>query len=156
MVTIKKAAHKDTDSIKSLWCEFMDFHEQYDSFYKIAEGGDNVFGEFVDKQISDRNALVLIARKDNHTCAYLLARIENRPHVFQETKHGVIYDVAVSADYRRQGIGELLYDESVKWFKKRKVKRIELTVASSNPVSKKFWSKLGFEPFSEQRYIELK
>ncbi len=155
MITIKKASHKNVDSIKTLWCEFMDFHEQYDNFYRRAKNSTDLFGQFIDKQISDRNALVLVAQSGNEICGYLLARIEYRPPVFADQKHGVIYDVAVSGKYRRKGIGEKLYNEALEWFKKRKTSRIELTVATTNPVSMNFWTKLGLKAYSERRFINI-
>jgi len=155
MLQIRKAIHKDVDKIISLWCDFMDFHESYDNYYKRAKNGASVFREFIDKQISDRNSLVLVGLKNKVICAYLLATIEHRPAVFSELKYGYLSDIAVAKKYRRNGIGEKLYNEAFKWFKKRKIKRIELTVATSNPISIKFWSKLGFKPYSERRFIKV-
>jgi len=155
MIKIKKASHKDVEKIKSLWCEFIDFHERYDSYYKRSENGAKAFGQFVDKQISNRNALVLIAQVDKETCAYLIARLENRPSVFVETRYGMIYDIAVSEKYRRNGIGEKLYHATIDWFQKRKVERIELNVATSNPVSMKFWTKIGLKTYYERRFINI-
>ena len=155
MVKIKNASRKDVEKIKSLWCEFIDFHESYDSYYKRSKNGARAFSQFVDKQISDRNALVLIAQVDNETCGYLIARIENRQPVFAETRYGMIYDIAVNEKYRRKGIGEKLYESSVDWFQSRKVKRIELNVAISNPISMKFWTKIGLKPYYERRFINI-
>ena len=155
MVKIKKASRGDVEKIKSLWCEFIDFHERYDGYYKRSENGSKAFGQFVKKQISDRNAFVLIAKLDKETCGYLIARLENRVPVFVETRYGMIYDIAVSEKYRRKGIGEKLYSSSKDWFQKKKVKRIELNVATSNPVSMKFWTKMGLKPYCERRFINI-
>ena len=100
MPIIRKAKHNDVGTICSLWREFMDFHEQYDPFYKRSWNGHKLFYKFVDEQISARNALVLVAEQDSDLCAYLLARIDNRPPVFDNRRHGSIYDLAVSASYR--------------------------------------------------------
>jgi ribosomal protein S18 acetylase RimI-like enzyme len=155
MIKIRKATHKDVEKISSLWCEFIDLHERYDNYYKRAKNGTKVFNEFINKQISDRNSLVLVGITNKIICAYLSAKIDNRPAVFSETKYGFISDIAVAEKYRRQGIGEKLYYEAIEWFRKRKIIRIELTVATSNPISMKFWSKLGFKPYSERRFIEI-
>jgi ribosomal protein S18 acetylase RimI-like enzyme len=155
MLKIRKATHKDVEDITLLWCEFMDLHESYDNYYKRAKNGASVFREFIDKQISERNSVVLVGITNKIICAYLLAKINNRPAVFSEKKYGYISDIAVAKNYRRNGIGEKLYNEAFKWFKKRKIKRIELTVATSNPISIKFWSKLSFKPYSERRFIEV-
>ena len=155
MIKIRKATQDDVKSITSLWCEFMDLHEGYDNYYKRAKNGTKVFGDFINKQISDNNSLVLVGIINKVICAYLSAKIDNRPAVFSETKYGYIFDIAVKKEYRRNGIGEKLYYETFEWFRKRKIKRIELTVATSNPISMSFWSKLGFKAYSERRFIKI-
>ena len=154
-MTIRRARHTDVDAIGELWCEFMDFHEDYDPFYRRAKNGSKAFHTFIDEQISSRSALVLVAVHDHFVCAYLLARIDTRPPIFEDRKFGAIYDLAVSAPYRKQGVGEGLYKESVLWFKKRRIDRIELTVATSNPLATRFWEKHGFRPYYERRFIEI-
>ena len=151
----RKATHKDVENVTTLWCEFMELHESYDNYYKRAKNGSSVFSEFIDKQISNRNSLVLVGLIKKVICAYLCAKIENRPSVFSEKKYGFISDIAVAKKYRRNGIGEKLYNEAVEWFQKRKIKRIELRVATSNPISINFWSKLGLKPYSERRLIKV-
>lgn len=155
MIKIKKASRKDVENIKSLWCEFIDFHERFDNYYKRSENGTDVFSQFALKQINDRDSLVLIAQMDEETCGYSIARIENRPPVFVETRFGMIYDFAVSEKYRRNGIGEKLYNAVTEWFKKKNVDRVELNVATSNPISMKFWTKLGLKPYYERRFINI-
>jgi len=155
IIKIRKATHNDVKSITPLWCEFMDLHNGYDNYYKRAENGAKVFSEFIKKQISDRNSLVLVGITNKIVCSYLLAKIENKPAVFAVRRYGLILDIAVAEDYRRLGIGEKIYNEAIEWFRKRKIKRIELTVAISNPISMNFWSKLGFKPYSERRFIEI-
>jgi ribosomal protein S18 acetylase RimI-like enzyme len=155
MLKIRKAIQKDVENISALWIEFIDLHESYENYYKKAKNAHSLFSQFISKQISARNSLVLVGLADNKICSYLLAKIEDRPPVFADRKYGLISDLAVSANYRRKGFGEQLFNESLIWFKKRNVKRIELTVATSNPISVNFWSKLKFKQYSERRYIEL-
>lgn len=155
MTTIRKAKHKDVERILDLWCEFMDFHEQYDSIFKRSKSGHSEFRKFLKERISDRNSLVIVALEEEIICGYLLAKIETRPPVFLDRKHVVIFDLAINEKLRRKGIGEKLFNESVEWFKKKKINRVELTVATSNPVSMKFWTKMGFKTYSERRFINI-
>ena len=155
MITIRKAKHNDVERILDLWCEFMDFHEQYDSIYKRSKNGRSKFLKFLKERISDRNSLVLVASEEETICGYLLAKIETKPPVFNERRHGVIFDLATTEKLRRKGIGEKLFHESVEWFNKKKINRVELEVAISNPISMKFWTKMGFKPYSERRYIRI-
>lgn len=155
MLKIRKAIQKDAENIAALWVEFIDLHESYENYYKRSKKGRSIFSQFISKQISERNSLVLVGLADKKICSYLFAKIEYRPPVFAERKYGLISDLAVSANYRRKGFGEHLFSESLVWFKKRKVQRIELTVATSNPISINFWSKLNFKEYSERRYLRI-
>ena len=152
---IRKAKHSDVADICTLWCEFMNFHAAYDPCYTISANGADVFGKFVDEQISSRNALVLVAKDKNGLVGYLLAKIENRPPVFKLRRIGVIYDLAVTEHKRNTGVGTLLYQRSLEWFKKRNITRVELTVATTNPVSTRFWEKQGFVPYYERRFKDI-
>jgi len=153
---IRKAKHGDVDAICELWCEFMDFHEKHEPFYKRAKNGAKIFHKFIKEKIRSRNALVLVAVQDKEVCAYLLASIDKRSPVFEMRRIGAIYDLAVTESYRRKGIGERLYKESIRWFRKRKIDRVELTVATSNPLSTKFWKKHGFKPYYERWFNNIK
>lgn len=155
IIKIRKATHNDVKIITSLWREFMDLHNGYDNYYKRAKNGTKIFSEFIKKQISDRNSLVLVGITNKIVCSYLLAKVENKPAVFAVRRYGLIVDIAVAEEYRRLGIGEKIYNEAIKWFSRRKIKRVELTVAISNPISMNFWTKLGFKSYSERRFIEI-
>jgi ribosomal protein S18 acetylase RimI-like enzyme len=129
----------------------MDFHAQYDSYYKIDKNGAANFKSFIQESISDRKSLVLVANENKELKGYILAKIALRPPVFPNRKYGAIYDLAVLSKYRNFGIGSKLYKECIKWFRKHKIKSIELTVAVKNPVSTRFWNKHGFKAFTERR-----
>ena len=154
MTITRNAKQRDVEIILDLWCEFMDFHEQYDSIYKRSKKGRSKFLKFLKERISDRNSLVLVALEEA-ICGYLLAKIETKPPVFNDRRHGVIFDLAITEKLRRKGIGEKLFHESEYWFKKKNVTRVELDVATSNQISNKFWTKMGFKTYSERRYIKM-
>ncbi|MCA9437597.1 MAG: GNAT family N-acetyltransferase, partial [Candidatus Omnitrophica bacterium] len=51
--------------------------------------------------------------------------------------------------FRRKGIGERLFRETVEWFRAKGVDRIELRVVVANEVSTAFWRKMGFAAYME-------
>ena len=54
-------------------------------------------------------------------------------------------NIAVSPDYRRQGIGERLVTELVSWLKARGSHSLMLEVRASNLPAQKLYEKLGFQ-----------
>jgi ribosomal protein S18 acetylase RimI-like enzyme len=152
---IRKAKHSDVDRVTALWCEFMDFHAGYDPCFTRRKGSVEIFKKYLHEQISSRKALLLVAEDHKDLIGYLLAKIEERPPVFELRRIGFISDTAVTGDIRNKGVGTRLYKESLKWFKKRNVDRVELIVATTNPISTRFWKKLGFKSYTERKYIEI-
>ena len=152
---VRKAKQSDIESIIPLWIEMMDFHKKYDKHYSRSQLASKNFSKFVSKNISSRNSLVLVAVYDRTIIGYTIASIHKYPPVLQTEKYGAIYDLAVQKGYRRKGIGEQLFIEAKKWFKKRGLIRVELSVLKENPLSTEFWKKMGFETYLERRYKKI-
>jgi len=155
MIKIRKARHSDVNKITELWCEFIELHASFDNYYRKSKNGNKRFAEFIEKQISNRNSLVLVAIIQNQICGYLFALKAKHPPVFEVIKYGFISDVAVSRKFRRKGIGKFLYDHAIEWFKKHNIEHVELSVATTNPISNNFWKKLGFKPYYERRHLKI-
>jgi GNAT superfamily N-acetyltransferase len=96
-----------------------------------------------------------VAEHAGEIVGYCLAARATYPPVFRTQEYGMIYDMAVSAQRRREGIGELLFGEVRRWFESRGIRRIELRVLPANKLSTSFWKKQGFRPFLETLYREI-
>ena len=131
---IVKARQNDVPRICEIWKEFMDFHQKNDKHFSRRKNGHVKFGEFISGKISNRKALVLVAKIENEIAGYAIASIDNYPPVFIEKQYGAIYDLMVISEYRRKGIGKKLFVETKKWFKNKGIKRIEMSVSTKNPI----------------------
>ena len=58
---------------------------------------------------------------------------------------GLLEDLVVAADFRRQGIGAKLFAETVKWAECRGLKRLQLLVDKNNLPALSFYEKQGWE-----------
>jgi len=85
----------------------------------------------------------------------MLATIQNYPPAFEITRYGLINDLAVTAKYRRVGIGEHILEMAKNWFEKKAIKRIEAEVVIANEISTSFWAKMGFKPYKEIFFAEI-
>ena len=152
-VKIRKARQRDVEQVVQLWKEFMDFHRRYDPHFSRSRNGHLKFKDFVSKKISARNALVLVAQVNRRIVGYIIASIDAYVPVFIEKRYGAIYDLMVDSGFRRRGIGRRLVCEAREWFRKRGIKRMELSVAASNRLAVRFWSRVGFKTYMERRYL---
>ena len=152
---IRQATGADVSALSELWKEFMDFHKERDPHFSRATTGHENFAKFVAEHIQNDMSCVLVAEEKNEIIGYCMASIAKYPPVFEPTKYGTVFDLAVTEKYRRKGIGKRMFEEIERWFSERKIRRIELRVATSNEVSIAFWHKMGFIPYVETVYKEI-
>jgi GNAT superfamily N-acetyltransferase len=145
---IQPAIPDNLESIVALWYEFIEFHRQHDpSFAGSPEAADH-YRRFVAEKLADPNWLVLVAVDETSVVGYCLAAIMERPPLyFAVNRYGFVEDMIVTQQYRRRGVGYLLYDRIEAWLKANKVTRIELRATVANEVSQAFWKRAGFKEF---------
>jgi ribosomal protein S18 acetylase RimI-like enzyme len=61
----------------------------------------------------------------------------------------------VKENFRRKGIGKLLFEELLNWFRKRKVKFVEVEVDSRNKIGIEAYKKYGFFEFHKRMRLDL-
>ena len=146
-VVIRKATLKDISVIVGLWKEMMDFHKDRDPSFARADNGDEVFSQFVEKNINSETACVYVAIIGGTIVGYCQGMLEKHPPVLEDVDYGQILDFAVAADYRRSGIGERLCHALQGWFVLKGVHRLEVRHSEFNEVASRFWAKMGFRPY---------
>jgi ribosomal protein S18 acetylase RimI-like enzyme len=157
MIEIVRAEELHVPDIGKLWWEFMLFHQDIDPWFTPL---DDATPGFLESHVRGRymkseNGLVLVAVEDSKVVAYSLSEIRSRGAGMKQTIWGFIDHLAVTAEYRRRGVGEKMLAEITNWFKSKGVKRVELQVASENPTGLPFWQKHGFRVYLHSMYREI-
>lgn len=150
-MNIRVAVPEDIAGILILWMEFMDFHGERDPAFVRSATGHESFGSFIEENMKSENARVLVADTGDDLIGYCLARVSERPPVFDVRQYGQILDLAVCAARRRGGVGEALLKAATAWFGEKGVSRIDVAVSTANEVAAAFWEKHGFETYMETR-----
>lgn len=70
-------------------------------------------------------------------------------------RSGRLAELAVSASYRRQGIGALLTRALIAWFRGQGANRVFVGAATCNPSANAFWRKMGFADFVTVRTLDI-
>jgi ribosomal protein S18 acetylase RimI-like enzyme len=153
-VILRQATLQDVPAIIELWKEMIDFHKIRDPFFTRAVNGDDVFAKFLEKNINSENACVYVAIIGGTIVGYCQGMLEKYPPALAQTDYGQIMDFAVSADYRRSGVGERLYQAIQGWFVLRGVHRIEVRHSEFNEIASNFWVKMGFKPYLKTLFKE--
>ncbi len=152
---IRNATQEDTEAICALWKELMDFHKGRDRHFTRSADGHERYAEFISGRISSGTSCVLVAEQRDEIVGYCLASVSKFTPVYEHQEYGMIFDLAVTENCRRRGIGQALVEEVLRWFSEQNIHRVEVRVATSNEISMSFWKKMGFVPYIEIVYKEI-
>ena len=152
---VVRARKPDIPAILEIWKELMDFHVPFDSRYTLSDGAEESMNDHLERLVEAEDTLVIMAVENTKPMGFGIARIRNYPPVFIKQTHGTIEDLAVSSEHRRKGIGELMLNEMLDWFRSLGIDRVELRVASMNTVGYSFWRKHGFTDYMHIMYRDL-
>lgn len=99
----------------------------------------NITKNIIEKSITGDN-LVLVATDSEDIIGFLSAQrgVPNR------IKHTAYIVMGIREKFRGKGLGNKLFSELDIWSKKNNIKRLELSVISSNLVAKHLYEKNGF------------
>jgi len=145
-IKIRNAKISEVKQIASLQRKLNLYHKKIDpEYYALNKNAKKIFIKFAKKNIRSKNGMLLVAVDRNIIVGYVLGVIKKYPPVRKIKRFGYIFDLFVEKSYRKKGIATKFTVELIKWFKKKKLKYIELGVDSRNKLGFEAWKKLGFK-----------
>jgi len=153
---IRNATKQDIQFIVKLVREIVDYHQVIDKYYKAYSGyNSKEIRDYFERLMKNRDTKIIIAEENEKVIGYFMGVIEKAPQYVLPKEIGVIFDAFIEKEYRNQGVGKKIFKELLKWFKKKKVKHIELTVDARNKIGLKAWRKFGFFDFRLKMRLDL-
>lgn len=156
MIAIIKAEEKHVTAIGQLFLEFIKFHADIDPIWTPI---DNPIPDMVENHLrrfmKSDDGLVLVAQDKERVVGYSLSEIKSFSPGAKRGKYGYVDTMAITASYRRSGIGEKMFAEIIKWFQLNDIKRVEIQTASQSVGANSFWQKQGFTIFQHNLYKTL-
>ena len=144
-IVYRSATLDDIDGIMELWLESVDYHEVLDSRMSLNKDAiDNVRKFYSNKYFKD-DSMLEVALYEGKIIGVLGAFIQESPPIHFDRKRGFIDIAFVSKKHRHHGIGTILFERVLKWFKSAGLHKLRLYVASQNPTGINFWKKIGFD-----------
>ena len=135
-IVLRRLTRRDIDRIVRLWQALAD-ERRYIATDKVTVEQKNRWV----KSIHDRGVLWVLAEIEGELAGSLsLARHRDS----EKTKHVRGLAMGVAREYRGMGVGSALMDYAVRWARKRKVKKIVLSVFSTNRKAIALYKKFGF------------
>jgi GNAT superfamily N-acetyltransferase len=148
-VTVRKGANSDIPRVIELWREFITFHADRDPVLTPSSDAAKHFNSWVQKHLVHKDKKLFVALSDEEPIGFCLAQVTERSAVFKSRRIGVISDLAVTAPWRRQGVGSLLLKAALKWLHDQSLGQIDVNISVHNEVALSFWQKYGFKKYLE-------
>ncbi len=154
-IEIRESTKHDFQAIGKIFLEAASFHEQVDSIFTVASLAEQIFSEYMEKISYQSDVKIYVAIFNGEVIGYCVGQLIEKSPIFQVRKIGMIDNIAVKKDYKRQGVAKLLFNQIKAWFISHQVSHIELTAATNNAQSLGFWKKMGGKEFMKRIMIKL-
>ena len=102
------------------------------------------YASYLGSQLEDPTVLVLVAERDGKVLGYTYAALEGNDYMALRGPAGVLHDIVVDPDYRREGVGRMLLDATLAWLDARGVPRVVLSTAERNEAAQRLFAAAGF------------
>ena len=146
-LVIRSGREEDLPEVLRLWQQMVDFHAACDPSLAMrsdAEALESVRAYLLaNLDNPDSRLFVAEVAGVGGLTGYLLAQVRTISPLAIPPTCGVISDICVEEQWRRQGIGRELFYAARDWFRERGQTLIRLHVATANPVSQAFWRAMG-------------
>ncbi len=102
------------------------------------------YGKFLVSQIAKPEMVVLVAERGREAVGYAYGGIEGNDYIALRGPAGVLYDLVVDPDHRRQGVGTALLEAALEALKERGAPRVLLFTAEKNHPAQAMFDRAGF------------
>lgn len=121
-------------------------HHDFDPkrFIAATPQTENAYGSFLGSQLDEPNIVVLVADRNGEVIGYTYAGTEGRDYMSLRGPAGVLYDIVVNPEHRRQGVGRMLLDATLRQLAERGASQVVLSTADRNESAQRLFASAGF------------
>ena len=113
-------------------------------FLPARPGTPEGYASFISTQLEDLDKAVLVAEVDGDAVGYAFAAVEGYDYMALRGPAGVLHDIIVDPEHRGRGVGRLLLEAALAFFRSRGVPRVVLFTAEQNEAAQRLFASMGF------------
>jgi ribosomal protein S18 acetylase RimI-like enzyme len=143
---VRPAEPADLRAIGRLGAQLVAQHHAFDPdrFLAPMPGLPENYARFVERQLRRPESIVLVAERSSAVVGYTYAGLEGFDYMALRGPAGLVYDLIVDAEHRRQGIGSALLEAALARLAELGAPRAVLSTAERNPVAQSMFERAGF------------
>jgi ribosomal protein S18 acetylase RimI-like enzyme len=154
---ISQVKESERDAVGRLGALLVAEHHQFDSQRFIAPVPDLAerYGDFLIGQSRRAEMRVLVAERGGEVVGYAFGGMEGNDYMALRGPAGVIYDLVVDPDHRREGIGQALLAGMLDALAELGAPRALLFTAYKNQIAQALFDKVGFRRTMIEMTLEI-
>jgi ribosomal protein S18 acetylase RimI-like enzyme len=149
-LAIRPAAPGDVKTIGRLGALLVRLHHDLDParFIPATPQTEQGYGSYLGTQLAKPDIVILVAERvaerEGEVVGYTYAGVEGTDYMALRGPAGVIYDLVVDPDHRRQGVGSALLDATIAALEAKGAPRVVLSTAERNETAQRLFARAGF------------
>jgi ribosomal protein S18 acetylase RimI-like enzyme len=154
---IRRATPADLPVIGRLGALLVKEHYDFDPqrFLAARPGTPEGYASFINTQLEEPDKSVLVADDNGDVLGYAYAAVEGYDYMALRGPAGVLHDIIVDPQHRGRGVGHLLLDAALAFFRLRGVPRVLLSNAEQNEAAQRLFASMGFRRTMIEMTLEL-
>ena len=154
---VRRATPADLPGIGRLGALLVKEHYDFDTRRFLAARPETQAGyaSFISTQLEDADVAVLVADDNGDVIGYVYAAVEGYDYMALRGPAGVLHDIIVDPEYRGRGVGRLLLDAALEFFRSRGIPRVVLSTAERNETAQRLFAGKGFRRTMIEMTLEL-
>ncbi len=155
IIEVRDATKHDLRAVTNLWTELAEYHSKLSDTFALAWDSRLRWSRYLASRFKEISTKLVVAEENGKIVGFMFCLLTPNTPIYAERKIGVISDAYVLPERRGRGVTKLMFEQSAKWFRRNKVKSIQLGVAAANAEARAVWSKMGFEPFMMYERLDI-
>jgi CTP:molybdopterin cytidylyltransferase MocA/ribosomal protein S18 acetylase RimI-like enzyme len=154
---VRRATPADLPIIGRLGALLVREHHDFDPqrFLAASHRTPTDYASFIGAQLEDSDTAILVADDNGDVLGYAYAAVEGYDYMALRGPAGVLHDVIVDPEHRGLGVGRLLLDAALEFFRSRSVPRVVLLTAERNETAQRLFARMGFRRTMIEMTCEL-
>jgi ribosomal protein S18 acetylase RimI-like enzyme len=143
---IRRATPADLALIGRLGALLVEEHYNFDPrrFLPARPGTPEGYASFMSTQLEEPDKAILVADDNGDVIGYAYAAVEGYDYMALRGPAGVLHDVIVDQEHRGRGVGRLLLEAALAFFRSRGVPLVVLSTAARNEAAQRLFASMGF------------
>ena len=143
-------------AVLPLWREGMAHHAGLVPFFQPAPDGETAWERHIAVALAKGEGLLLAAWAADEPAGLIFGQLQSHAPIFRPGKLGYISDLYVRPEYRRHGLGRLLFLALRDWLADQGATVLDLQVYMANGEAMAFWRAMGFESYAERMRMGIR